>query len=83
MGKDEDTENFFTESFQFYYAPKKEISVDKQPRHQLKYQYLKGPALPAQFVQILSIPFGVKRKLAKGRLTSLNKREIGLKSQMT
>ena len=29
MGKDKDTENFFTESFQFYYAPKKEISVDK------------------------------------------------------
>ena len=29
MGKDEDNENFFTESFQFYYAPKKEISVDK------------------------------------------------------
>ena len=29
MGKDKDTENFFKESFQFYYAPKKEISVDK------------------------------------------------------
>lgn len=29
MGKDKDTENFFTESFQFYCAPKKEISVDK------------------------------------------------------